>query len=271
MPLRVMPTINQRDPTLTTALRMAYSRQMRVRFNAVRKLVITSVVSNDALRLKSGILVFQAEPLTRLTLPSDDVRKISAFVDWLREIMEIEILEGSDVTPGHWQNQFIREAYLRGVKRADGELQKVGLLRDFAPVPLDLPGVLVPVNDAALQVLYLNNFELIKSVTEQSLGRVRQTLVQGILEGVNPRLMARRMVGSLEIGIKDAERIARTEVIRAFNEGALNRYEQFGVEGVTAQVEFATAGDARVCIRCKSLDGTIRRLQDARGLIPLHP
>lgn len=51
----------------------------------------------------------------------------------------------------------------------------------------------------------------------------------------------------------------------------LDTFAAMGIEGVTARAELLTAGDSRVCIRCASLEGRVFSLQQAQGIIPLHP
>lgn len=65
--------------------------------------------------------------------------------------------------------------------------------------------------------------------------------------------------------------MARTETIYAHAESTLDRFESVGVENVTADVEFRSADDSRVCPICESLDGNRYTIGEARGLIPQHP
>ena len=64
--------------------------------------------------------------------------------------------------------------------------------------------------------------------------------------------------------------IARTAIIMAFAEGQLTEFENWGVTGVTAEVEFATAGDDKVCNKCASMEGQVYTIAEARGVIPIH-
>lgn len=59
--------------------------------------------------------------------------------------------------------------------------------------------------------------------------------------------------------------IARTESIRAMNEGTLLTYSDLGIE----RVEFVAAYDA--CDDCLDYDGDIMSISEAHGLIPIHP
>jgi SPP1 gp7 family putative phage head morphogenesis protein len=68
-----------------------------------------------------------------------------------------------------------------------------------------------------------------------------------------------------------AEMIARTEIIRAHHYANINEYMTWGAYGVSVTAEFRTAGDSRVCFRCSELEGQEFSLEDALGLIPVHP
>jgi SPP1 gp7 family putative phage head morphogenesis protein len=65
-----------------------------------------------------------------------------------------------------------------------------------------------------------------------------------------------------------ALRIARTEIIMASNEGALWGYES---SEVVEKAEFYAALDERVCEDCMDLHGQTFKLDDAHGIIPVHP
>ncbi|RPI64644.1 MAG: phage head morphogenesis protein, partial [Planctomycetaceae bacterium] len=65
--------------------------------------------------------------------------------------------------------------------------------------------------------------------------------------------------------------LARTEIIHAHAESTLNRFEEFGIDGVMGQAEWSTSGDGLVCPRCAAVGGKIYSLSDARGMLPMHP
>jgi SPP1 gp7 family putative phage head morphogenesis protein len=84
--------------------------------------------------------------------------------------------------------------------------------------------------------------------------------------------VAKLIAGRVDkIGIVRGELLARTEIIRAHAEATLNRYQEFGVEGVTGDVELQTSEDDKVCELCKGLVGKVFTIEEARGVLPLHP
>ena len=65
--------------------------------------------------------------------------------------------------------------------------------------------------------------------------------------------------------------LTRTEVINAHAEATLNSYVEAGLEGVTVNAEYTTAGDDKMCPKCVALQGRPYTIDEARGLIPQHP
>jgi SPP1 gp7 family putative phage head morphogenesis protein len=97
-------------------------------------------------------------------------------------------------------------------------------------------------------------------------------LADGMANGRGPREIARDMAKRVDgITKKRALVIARTEIIHAHAEGQLDSMETLGVSKTTAAVEFATAGDEKVCPRCAALEGKEYTIKQAHGVIPVHP
>lgn len=64
-----------------------------------------------------------------------------------------------------------------------------------------------------------------------------------------------------------SEIVARTETMRATNEGRLDGYER---SEVVKSVEWLTAGDKRVCDICEPHDREVFTLEESRGILPAH-
>jgi SPP1 gp7 family putative phage head morphogenesis protein len=93
-----------------------------------------------------------------------------------------------------------------------------------------------------------------------------------LAQGIAAIEMARRIVDRVEgIGIARARTLARTEVIGSHAAATLNGFNKAGIEGVNVLAEFATAGDDKVCVRCSALEGKLFSIEEAEGLIPVHP
>lgn len=262
-----MPSL---DPTKTSALRLKYAKEMNRRFLALATDVRRSFVDNDALGLKTNDEAMAGE----FSQPTP-TGKVRAFQNWLRQQIDKGILEvvvrrtdGAEVSQ-HWQSAYIKSAYVRAVKTVEQELKRAGMLNTIA----DLSGVITTgIHADTLELMYTRAFEGLRGITQAMSSRLSEIFSQALIEGVGPRVIAKRITDSIRsISKTRAMVLARTETINTFAEASLNAMEQNGVEGVTADVEFLTAGDSRVCSRCLSLEGRIYTIQQARGIIAVHP
>jgi SPP1 gp7 family putative phage head morphogenesis protein len=114
-------------------------------------------------------------------------------------------------------------------------------------------------------------FTELKNVTETLATKLSRRLTDGLVQGQNPRTIAKGMVVDLGMASRQAETIARTEIIRAHAEGAIDHYEELGVTELGVMVEWSTAGDGRVCPLCRALEGIVITTKEAHGMFPRHP
>lgn len=272
----------RRDPTRTTKLRGRYTADMNDRFHILKQLINTTLVDNDALRLsgeRPSVFVRQlvgskARPANRFHFKTD-AERVQAFMDWLRDAVDQEVLEvrgrdGNTITHDGWQEKYIREAYVRAVEAADAAMQREGI----EDLPDSGMGKLftAPIHADALELLYTRSFEELRGITEAMSQQIGRVLAEGLAKGLSNRDIAKNIVDRVDkIGMTRAKMLARTEIINVYAEGSLNRLEQMGIAEVTAVVEFASADDDHVCATCSSLDGTVYTIAEARGLIPVHP
>lgn len=279
MPNTVLLTHQQRqrtDPTGTGGIRRRYEADIRRRFGRLRSDIWQSVMVNDALALREQPSIF--EPLPRRAFEfATDPEKIAFFRQWLRRQIDEDILEviarnldGTVEAATGWQDLYVRAAYGKGVTDAQVSLAGQGL----APPSIELEGLLRgPVHAPRLELLFVRNFTELEGITaamDQALSRL---LAEGLSQGDGPRTIARALVNQVGLSSDRARLMARTEVIRAHAEGTLTELERSGITGVQVQVEFATAGDIRVCTRCLAIEarGRIYPIDEARGIIPVHP
>lgn len=290
---------NQFDPTRTTTLRNAFSREMTKRFRELRGVIRTSVVDNDCFGLITGvtipnILTNQMNPTSRNQFAFErDGKKVEEFMRWLQTQINNGVLQTQTInqigraSEEAWTNLYIRDSYRRGVNRARQELRKAGF-----DVPIiqgsELDNYLIqPFHIDRVGLLYTRTFNDLVNVTDNMKGQISRVLARGIAEGDNPRDIARRLNRVIkrsggDLGVTDtigrfipaerrAELIARTEIIRAHHSATIQEYRNFGAEGVRLRAEFRTAGDDRVCNECASLQGSTYSLDAAEGIIPVHP
>ncbi len=106
---------------------------------------------------------------------------------------------------------------------------------------------------------------LAKSINMTTMEALRRELSLGFEAGESIQQLTKRIEGYFEDNARmRAERISRTEVISASNEGALHRYELEGID----KSEFYPSPDA--CEECLPLAGEYIT-KDSHNMIPVHP
>lgn len=215
-----------------------------------------------------------------------DPQKVEAFQGWLKTQVDAEILAAQQaVEQGYWQ-AYVEEGYRKGAGRAFDDTNKArravaGSTEQMAFYEGSKEQFLAsafaqPVAIDKVKLLAGRVFTELKGVTEDMSTKITRNLTDGLVQGMNPREIARRMIkdgiGTKVRGIQSrALTIARTEVIRAHAEGQLDAMERMGVTKVGVMVEWSTAGDDRVCPACEELNGVVLDIKEARGIIPRHP
>ncbi|MDP2361954.1 MAG: phage minor head protein [bacterium] len=169
----------------------------------------------------------------------------------------------------------------------EGTLAKLGALKVGGYQALGQAGR-EALADGAFSLFPANAFDFLSGYQVQLLGKLSDDLVGGIksavqvglAQGEGPAKIARRIGGI----VKDpaefraagktvfktvqqrAELIARSETMRAYNQGAVKFEQKIGV----TKVIWLTAGDERMCPDCEPLDGKEYSLVDLPSQ-PLHP
>lgn len=282
------------DPTRTTTTRHAFERELRALFGNLAIAVAQKIDTEDALGLRVG------EPLALnvwvprfpgdVPLPQDppppeepqvwrfrtNPEKVAAFRDWLQRQVDRGILK-TDHVGAAWAAKYIESAYRQGRLRAylDSQGKRLdvpaGFLKgsqaEFLRTAFGQPEQL-----AKVALLATRTFEALRGITATMAAQLNRILATALLEGTNPRVVARTMVKNIQ-GLSKARAlmIARTEIIHAHAEGQLDSFEALGVREVGVYAEWSTAGDDRVCSACHALEGALFTVAEARGLIPRHP
>lgn len=209
-----------------------------------------------------------------------DPQKVEAFRAWLAEQIETDIIPaGATNVDDYYWKQYTEAGYRKGAGRAFDDTRKpalfsgregdffAGTKQEFLASSFSSPLAVDKVRLLAGRV-----FTDLKGVTEAMSTRITRELTDGLVQGQNPRQIARTLQKAVDtIGRNRALTIARTEIIRAHAEGQLDALEKLGVEEVGVAVEWNTAGDDRVCPLCQPLDGVVMKIKEARGILPRHP
>ena len=214
-----------------------------------------------------------------------DKRKVNLFEKWLKTQVQIDVLTVTEAkaSEAYWK-KYVQQGYEKGAGRAFDDVRKPALAsgqeqlaffegtkEEFLRQSFARPVAIKKVKRLAERV-----FTGLKDVTDDMDNILRQQLTEGLTQGMNPKDIARKMIkegiGDKTRGVQSrAERIARTEIIRAHAEGQLDALEDLGVTEVGVMVEWSSAGDDRVCPMCSALDGVVLTIKEARGILPRHP
>jgi hypothetical protein len=283
------------DPTKSLVLRNTFSRKIRGRAKNVHKLMREAIIVRDCFGL-SELSTQQLSanlPGYRQFAFENDSQKIEAFIVWLRQIIRSEIIDmrsiGNNVLSA-WTSNYIMEAYRRGINRARSELRKAG----FDVPDLDDTGgaeaaMKQPSHSKVLDNLAYRMLSTLEGAMTSLEKHISMVLSDSLQKGHSPEYIVRRINGVFtgkdrkELGLAiilfgfvpimdRLDMIARSEIVRAIAESALAEYGYWGVEEVGLMAEWVTAGDDRVCPRCRTMSAQgPYNLQEAAGLIPFHP
>jgi SPP1 gp7 family putative phage head morphogenesis protein len=262
------------DPTHTTGIRKAFERDMLRRFKKLRRDIVTTIAKNDAFGLRSGIRVNEPGRQFQFAFPRA-ADKVSAFMEWLQQQQNATVLElqrGATLRTAaerSWANVYIDGAYQRGIRQAGQELRAAGATVSDRYLDASFN---LPVHADRVGLIYTRTYSDLRGITEAMDTQISRILAQGLIDGLGPMELARDIVDRVDgIGIARARTLARTEIIAAHAEASLNSYEEAGLEGVAVTAEFSTANDNAVCPECEELEGKTFLIEEARGVIPVHP
>lgn len=271
------------DPSRTASLRDAFARAMWKRFNAFAR-TVAEVVDEDNV---FGLAVNRKPGPGAFDFPRS-ADKVSSFMRWLEQQIKDDILQVTQIeqvgtaVDAAWSNIYIQDSYKRGILRARAQMTGVA------------PGINVtggigaslqsPFHIDRLGLLYTRTFTELQGITNAMSQQMSRVLAQGMADGLSPRAIARQLVGTItgDLSLVDslgrfipakrrAELLARTEIIRAHAEAQLQEFANWGVEGVIAKAEILTTKDRRTCQRCIRLEKAVFTLEEAKGVIPVHP
>lgn len=296
--VNTLQVLNAYDPTQTTTIRRRFEASMNRRFMKLRGLVRRAIVEQDCLGLQhngiDSVTTNAALPGHRAFAFERSADKVEAFIDWVRQSVKDNVLE-TVVLPGRgigsgvetpWSNIYLTSAYQKGIADARRDMLHEGY--DIPEVEGGVRSVFnQPVHADRAGLIYTRTYTELRGVTDQMANQMSQVLAQGIIDGKGPRDIARLLNktisgagGTLDLvdtlgrfipAQRRAQTIARTEVIRAHHIANVQEMRNFGVAGVSVQVEFRTAGDDRVCDICAGLQGQRYTLEEIEGMLPVHP
>jgi hypothetical protein len=218
-----------------------------------------------------------------------DERKLEALKKWLQfRVGALFLKQGQDDSAQSWLGAYVKQAYQQGLKRSwtswkrptgpismskeAGQGYQQGQFAEFmrqsfgGPTPME-----------RVRLMATRTFDDLKGVTDTMSTQISRTLLDGVVAGINPRDIGVQLNAIIDSSKNRGKAIAQTEVIRTFNEGALDGYENMGVKAIGVQVEWAVSGlgvtelgNPSPCKKCAPLAGLVLTIDEARGLLPRH-
>lgn len=278
----------KQDPTRLATVRRTFAADVRRRFATLGRSLRRLVVDEDAFGLSPS------SPFASRWRHLDAAGKADAFRAWLDA--EIGRLVLAPAGGGEdWWLPHVQAAYYRGVNRAFDDVRRPALhgsgevagarsefLRRvlstvrFGQWPPFVTNARHSLRDYAgrfvnARVLALSQrlaLEL-KGATDATAQKIARALLDGLDAGTTREEIARAIDDAVGWGMRRALLIATTELTRTHAAAQLDGMEALGMAEVALVAEWTAQGDA--CPKCAEMDGRTFTLDDARGLIPLHP
>lgn len=281
-----MVDADRHDPTGTGKIVQAWTGEVNRRFARLSRLIREAVVERNVFAIGG---VSDAQRFDAMQFMADDVgppaakafsfkrtdSKVKAFMRWLEEAQSDLLLGVEKGTPVKkaantaWSNTYIRRAYKKGVGDAGARLRRGGatVANSWISGALDRP-----IHADRMGLIFTRTFSELEGVTQAMDAEISRVLAKGLADGEGPQAIARSLTDRVEkIGRTRARLIARTETIATHATATLNSYREAQIEGVVIESEFTTAGDDAVCPECEALEGRVYSMEEAEGVIPVHP
>lgn len=194
----------------------------------------------DKLKLSESLTVGDIARLRRLERLQEDVKKV---INDLRQEAKKELTKGVKST---YQNGYYGETY--SVNASLGMNYKFKALN----AELILANVYNPLD-------LIKWSDRLKLNLEQTLKTVRTEIGAGLIQGENPKKVARRLKKQLGIANRQANAIARTEMHRAQMVGSINSFQQLEPQmkrtGFNPEEIYKAVFDARTRNQSATMDG----------------
>jgi len=237
----------QIDPTRTKMIRIQYERQLTSLYKYFAKKHIP--------RLIQAVIEEQQKHKNQ--------KHSMGITDDVDKYLDIRI-NGYILTPSkNITKHNITEAYTKGVKKANKDLQRGDSL-----IPLH---ELTPGDYEAITNLMEINFNRIKDCTTNMKNAITYSCTKGVMNGWGSDKIAYELMHNVEgnnnMGIVRARMIARTETINAYNTASETRYKSNGY--TRKDMVWITAFDERTCDECVGNDE--KTIETIGEIPPVHP
>lgn len=267
------------DPTRTGMIARSFIADLRRRFSKLNSDVWAYVATTNSAGLNEPQQYNPFKTNASFSFDTDN-KKLKDFNAWLQSQVNQGILSASP-TNGEplgldpWLYKYVQSSYKQAAIQtyiaARPQLQKPmpqyeGSRADFLESSFGAPERV-----SKLRMLYTRSYENLKGITAQMSAQMSRTMADGMAQGKGAMEVARELSKINGISVRRSKVLARTELVHAHAEGALDTMEDLGIKQTSAELEFLTADDDGVCPVCKKLNGKVYTIPEARGIIPVHP
>jgi SPP1 gp7 family putative phage head morphogenesis protein len=279
---RGKPVVNARrnplrtDPTRTASIRRRWEAELRRRFASLKARLYRLVVDEDAFGLAAPAHPFGPVGNARFAFQTSP-QQLRAFQDWLRTQVRGDLLGHSE--EGLWKD-FVEAGFKQGAARAFADVraparaaakEEGAAFYEGGKEEFLRSAFAAPVAVEKVQLLASRTYTELRGVTETMATAMSRTLADGLVRGSSPREIAADLADDVGIARGRALTIARTEISRAHADGQLVAMEALGVEQLGVDVEWLVTDDEKLCPICADLAGKVFTLEEARGMLPIHP
>ncbi len=248
------------DPTKTVGVRKRWISQLNKRFRKLK-----SDINKLLLKGEDGGVAVPHVDVSGIVVNQDfvfsnDVESVARFMAWLDIKIQQEII-GVSATPNNiWHNQYINQAYSRGIKQTLAEMRKLGItssdvesVKPAAIIGSATPNFVTtvgsgPIHLDAIRTQYFRTFSDLNGVTDEMSKQINRVLVDGMEQGLGIKKIAKNINNRVDkIGLTRAKLIARTETARSYNSGTIAEFEDISTRaGTEPKYQWITAGDGKV-------------------------
>lgn len=222
------------DPTGQVKTRRSASRRLQRRLNLAQTEVKRLFREIPRTRRQKTILTNQVIPVYDYQITASEFEELERRITAALGDQLLETASFTRMPPNWWWQSVVERPYREGTaeeivlfnRQITRELVRIRAERGLVTQRLEIGSVLQSQQYLnALNNVQVRNFGTLRSLTEITANQVIQAIQLGITAGEPPRKIAKRLTDRFNVSKTNAERIARTEVNRAYNDAKLNATE----------------------------------------------
>jgi len=264
--LQEVVTVSRSDPSKTALIRRKFVGEVNSRYR--------SVASN--LRIAASNIPLLGE--------TNNFTVIQERLDWMQTFLDEQFKVA--LLAGDWYKKYIEDAYTKGIRRGIRYTKGKELfwLDSSSAQGLEVAFIRQVSNSYTLKTLKQKTLSDLTTIVQAVKGRILSDLSILLVRSASEKEIYRTLQKTMQnIGVLRSRTVARTEVVRSQSYGLLDAFQEFGITEVkilaethksvtsNANVEYISSSDYKVCPLCKPFDGKVMTIQEAYGLIPVHP